>query len=181
MWWWPLPLLLLIAHPSRFGLQIANFTQIKPHGPSRERVGLRVSTILFEGSTETANKCVKASPGLPERARARGRWVWVAKEGAELGVDLGLTELVEVPEELKHMCPAAPGEGERRPVVTEILPESVPVSPLLVLIPAEGSGRGGGGGAGGCSSGAVISCSGTDRGGIVEGSTVGAQRVQVLK
>lgn len=97
-------------------------------------------------------------------------------------MDLGLTELVEVPEELKHMSPAAPGEGERRPVVTEILPESVPVSPLLVLIPAEGSGRGGGGGgAGGCSNGAVICCSGTDRGGIVEGSTVGAQRVQVLK
>lgn len=153
MWWWPLPLLLLIAHPSRFGLQIANFTQIKPHGPSRERVGLRVSTILFEGSTETANKCVKASPGLPERARARGRWVWVAKEGAELGVDLGLAELVEVPEELEDVGAAAPGERERWPVVAEVLPEGVPVPALLVLISAGRRSHCAGGGSGYCRGG----------------------------
>lgn len=62
------------------------------------------------------------------------------KEGTELGVDLGLTELVQVPEEFQYMSPTAAGERERWAVVPEVLSKRVPVAALLVLIAAEGGG-----------------------------------------
>lgn len=57
-------------------------------------------------------------------------------KGAYRGVDFGLPELVEVPEELEHVGSAAAVEGERRAVVLEVLPESVPVSAFLVFVSA---------------------------------------------
>jgi len=104
--------------------------------------------VLFKGSTEAANKCIEASPGLAERARARCRRIRVAKEGAELGVDFGFSKLIKVTQELEDVGPTAPGEGERGAVVPEVLAKGVPVSPLLVLIAAESGGGGGGGGGG---------------------------------
>ncbi|RDY01645.1 hypothetical protein CR513_15007, partial [Mucuna pruriens] len=42
------------------------------------------------------------------------------------------------------VCTAAPGEGERRSVILEVLTESVPVTALLVLVAAAaGDGSGG--------------------------------------
>lgn len=60
----------------------------------------------------------------------------MAVERAYWGVDFGLSELVEVPEEFEDVGPAAPGEGERGPVVLEVLAEGVPVAALLVLVSA---------------------------------------------
>ena len=63
------------------------------------------------------------------------------KEGTHLGVDFGLPKLVKVPQELQNVGPAAPGQGQRRPVVSEVLTEGVPVSPLLVFVAAESGNR----------------------------------------
>lgn len=93
--------------------------------------------MLFEGGTEAADEGVEAAPSLAQRTGARRRRVWLAKEGTHLGVDFGLPELVKVPQELQDVGPAAPGQGQRRPVVPEVLPEGVPVSPLLVFVAAE--------------------------------------------
>ena len=51
-------------------------------------------------------------------------------------MDLGLAELVQIPEELQHVGPTAPGQRQWGPVVAEVLAERVPVPPLLRLIPA---------------------------------------------
>lgn len=133
---WPLPLLLLIRYASRLGLSITNLPKIQPHSACAERVGLRRAPVLLEGCPEAADECIQASPGLPERARARSRRVWVAEEGAHLGVHLRLPELIEVPEKLQDVGPAAAVESQRRPVVPQVLPEGVPVAPLLRLVPA---------------------------------------------
>lgn len=50
--------------------------------------------MLFEGGAEAADEGVEGPPGLAERAGAGGGRVGMPEEGAELGVDLGLTELV---------------------------------------------------------------------------------------
>lgn len=62
------------------------------------------------------------------------------KERAELGVDLGLAELVQVPEEFKHMGTTAARERKRWTVVPEVLSKGVPVAALLVLVAAESGG-----------------------------------------
>jgi len=62
----------------------------------------------------------------------------MAKEGTKVCVNLGFPELVEVSEELKNMGTTAAREGKWGPVVSEVLPESVPVSTLLVLVAAWG-------------------------------------------
>ena len=71
----------------------------------------------------------------------------MAKEGTKLRVNLGLPELVEVPQELEHMSTTASRKGKWGPVVSKVLAKGVPVTALLVLIAAEccGGGVGGGG------------------------------------
>ncbi len=63
-------------------------------------------------------------------------------KGAELGVDFGFSELVEVAEEFEDVGPAAAAEGEWWTVVAEVLAEGVPVTAFLVFVAAEGC-RGG--------------------------------------
>lgn len=60
----------------------------------------------------------------------------MAVEGTYWGVNLGLAELVEVPEEFEDMSTAAPREGERWAVVFQVLAEGVPVSAFLVFVSA---------------------------------------------
>lgn len=102
--------LLLIADPPCLGLQFTNLTEVEPHCPGTEWVSLRLAAVFFEGGTEAADECIKAAPGLAEGAWAWRRGIWVAVEGAHLGVDFGLAELVEVPEEFEDVCAAATGE-----------------------------------------------------------------------
>lgn len=136
-----LPLLLLVADASCFGLQITNLTKVKPHGSSTKGVGFRLASVFFEGGAEAADEGVEASPRLAQRAGA-GSWrVWMAVKGADWGVDFGLAKLVKVPEEFENVSPTAPGERERRAVVLEVLSEGVPVTPLLVLVAAAGTRR----------------------------------------
>lgn len=63
------------------------------------------------------------------------------EERAELVVDLSLAELVEVAQELEDVGTTAAFQRERRAVVTEVLPEGVPVTAFLVLVAAERRGR----------------------------------------
>jgi hypothetical protein len=60
----------------------------------------------------------------------------MAVEGAPGCVHLCFAKLVEIFQELNHMCTATPGESERWLVVAEVLKEGVPVSPLLSFISA---------------------------------------------
>ena len=76
-----------------------------------------MATVLLKCSAEAADECVEAAPGLSKWAGAGHRWVWVAEEGAARGVDLGLSELVQVAEELQNMSSAAARECEWRAVV----------------------------------------------------------------
>lgn len=136
-----LPLLLLVADASCFGLQVANLAEVEPNGSSSERVGFGLASVLLEGSPETADEGVQAAPCLAERAGAGGGRVGVAVEGADWGVDFSLTELIQVAEELENMSAAAAGEGEWGAVVLQVLPEGVPVAALLVLVAATGTRR----------------------------------------
>lgn len=150
--YWALPLLLLVADSPSLGLQIADLTEIKPDGPSPKGVCFRLAAVLFVSGTEAADKGVEAAPGLAERTRTRRRRVGEAVEGADWSMDLGLAKLVKVSEEFEDVSAAAAGEGERWPVVLEVLAEGVPVPTLLVLVStgSTGSWRGratcGGGG-----------------------------------
>lgn len=92
--------------------------------------------MLLIGCPEAPNEGIQAAPCLPKRAGARRWWVWDPKVRAVVVVDLGLAELIQVAEELQHVSAATHGLGQRRAVVPEVLAEGVPVSPLLVLIPA---------------------------------------------
>ncbi|RWV85643.1 hypothetical protein GW17_00052550 [Ensete ventricosum] len=113
----PLSLLFLIGDPPRFGLAVPHLPEVQPDCARREGVDLRLAAILLEGGAKASDECVEAAPSLPEGARARCRGLRVA-------------------EELEHVGAAAPGELERRAVVPEVLPEGVPVAPLLRLVPA---------------------------------------------
>ncbi|KAL6974931.1 hypothetical protein U1Q18_043417 [Sarracenia purpurea var. burkii] len=137
----PLSLLLLVADSSGSGLQIADFTKIKSHHSSAKWVCFRLASVFFEGGAEAADEGVEAAPSLSERAGARRRRVWVAEEGAKLGVDFGLSELVEVSKEFEDVGTAAAGERERRQVISEVLAEGVPVPALLVLVSAKSGWR----------------------------------------
>ena len=93
--------------------------------------------MLLVGGAEAADEGVEAAPRLPERARAGSRRGGDPEVRARLVVDLGLAELVEVPEELEDLGSSAGGERERgRAVVEEVLAEGVPVAALLALVPA---------------------------------------------
>ena len=96
-----LTLLLLVADSSSFGLRITHLTKVEPHSTSTKRVGFRLPSVLFKSSPESTNERVEAPPSLPQRTRAWCRRVRVAKEGTQLSVNLGFSELVEVPEELE--------------------------------------------------------------------------------
>lgn len=91
-----LPLLLLVADSPRLGLHLPHLPQVEPDGSSTEGVSLRLPAVLLVGRSEAADERVKAAPGLPEWAGTRCRRVGVAEEGAHLGVDLRLAELVQV-------------------------------------------------------------------------------------
>ncbi|GFZ13505.1 LIGHT-DEPENDENT SHORT HYPOCOTYLS-like protein [Actinidia rufa] len=133
-----LSLLLLVADAAGLGLEVADLAEVESDGPGAEGVGLGLAAVLLEGGAEATDEGVEAAPGLLERARAGGGRVRVPVEGTYRGVDFGLPELVEVPEELEHVGPAAPGERQRRAVILQVLPERVPVAPLLVLVPTRG-------------------------------------------
>jgi hypothetical protein len=128
--------LLLVGDAAGLGLAVADLAEVEADGAGAEGVGLGAAAVLLEGGAEAADERVEAAPRLAERARARRRRRGVAEEGAPRGVHLRLPELVQVPEELQHVRAAAPGELQRRPVVAQILPERLPVPPLLRLVPA---------------------------------------------
>ncbi|TKY61338.1 hypothetical protein E2542_SST11189 [Spatholobus suberectus] len=132
---WPLPLL-LIANSSGLGLKIADIVQVKPNGAGAEGVAFGSAAVLLVGGAEASDEGVEAAPRLPERAGARRRRVGQPEEGASRVVHLRLPELVQVVQEFQHVRPAAQPHRKRRPVVPQVLAERVPVSPLLVLIPA---------------------------------------------
>lgn len=60
----------------------------------------------------------------------------MAVEGARRAVHLRLAELVQVAEELEDVGAAALRQAQWRPVVEQVVPERVPVPPLLRLVPA---------------------------------------------
>jgi len=128
--------LLLVGDAARLGLAVADLAEVEPDGARAERVGLGPPAVLLERGAQAADERVKAAPRLLERARARRRRRRVAEEGAPGRVHLGLAELVQVAQELEHVRAAAPGQLQRRPVVPQVLPERVPVPPLLRLVPA---------------------------------------------
>jgi hypothetical protein len=132
----PLPALLLVGDAARLGLAVADLAEVEAHGAGAEGVGLGPAPVLLEGGAQAADERVKAAPGLPQWARARRGRRRVAEEGAPRRVDLGLAELVEVAQELEHVRAAAPRQLQRRPVVAQVLPERVPVPPLLRLVAA---------------------------------------------
>lgn len=127
---------LVITNSSGFGLKLTNIMQVKPNCACAERVRFQCAAVLLVGGAEAADEGVQAAPRLPERAGARRRRVRNAKEGTRGVVHLGFPELVKVVEEFQHVCAAAYFRRERWPVVPKILAEGVPVSALLVLVPA---------------------------------------------
>lgn len=129
-------LLLLIRNPSSLGLTLPDLPQVNPDCTTSKRVGLRGPTVLLISSSQPPYQSIQASPGLPERARARRRRLGLAVKHAALEMDFGLPELVEVPEELEDMAVIALGERHWGPLVLQVLPKSVPVPPLLRLVPA---------------------------------------------
>ena len=62
----------------------------------------------------------------------------MSEERTRLVVNFGLPELVQVPEELKHVGSTATRKSQRWAVVPEVLAESVPVTALLGLVAADG-------------------------------------------
>jgi hypothetical protein len=131
----PAPLL-LVCDAARLGLGVAHVADVEPDDACVEQVGLGRAAVLLEGGAEAAHERVEASPRLPERERARCRRRRVAKEGPRRRVHLGLAELVEVAQELQHVCAAALGQLQWRTVVAQVLPERLPVTTLLRLVPA---------------------------------------------
>jgi len=133
---WLLLLLLLVADATGSRLHLTHLAEVQPDGPGAKGVVLGLASILLIGCPKAADEGIEAAPGLAERARARGRGVGVAKEGAHLEVDLGLAELVQVAEELQDVGAAAVGKRQRRAVGAQVLPEGVPVPALLGFVPA---------------------------------------------
>jgi len=132
---WPFSLL-LVANSSRLRLKLTNIMQVQPHGAGAEGVAFGSAAVLLVGGAEAADEGVEAAPGLAERAGAGRRRVRQPEERARRVVHLRLPELVQVVQELQHVRPAAHRHRQRRPVVPQVLAERVPVSPLLVLVPA---------------------------------------------
>jgi hypothetical protein len=133
-----LALLFLVADPARACLVLADLAEVEADGARGKGVGLRAAAVLLEGGAEAADEGVETAPGLAERAGAGRRRVRVAEEGARCRMHLGLTELIQVAQELEHVRAAALRQAQRRAVVPQVLPERVPVAPLLRLVPARG-------------------------------------------
>lgn len=120
-------------------MRVLNSVEVNFDVDGVEWVGGRVAAVLLEGDAEAADEGVEACPGLAGRAGAAigvGGRVAAAEVGAGGGVEFGLPEVVEVGEELDDILAAAAGEAQRRPAVAEVLPEVVPVAPLLGLVAA---------------------------------------------
>lgn len=105
-----LALLLLITNATSLGLHLPDFAKIKPNSPSTERIGIRLPTILFKSSTETADESIKTTPSLPQRARTRRRRVRVTKERTHRSVNFSLAELIKITEEFKNVSATTTGE-----------------------------------------------------------------------
>ncbi|KAG0460551.1 hypothetical protein HPP92_020848 [Vanilla planifolia] len=140
-----LALLLVVADAAGLGLEVADLAEVEADSTRGEGVGLRAAAMLLEGGAEAADEGVEGTPGLAEGAGTGGRRAGEAEERAAGDVNLRLPELIQIAEELQHVRAAAPLEGERRPVVPQILPEGVPIPALLRLVPTRGCGGGGGG------------------------------------
>lgn len=93
--------------------------------------------MLLIGCPKTSDEGVEASPGLPERAGARRRRSGLAEEDATVQVNLGFPKLVEVTEEVQDVVEVALRECNWGALVLQVLPEGVPVSPLLRLVTAQ--------------------------------------------
>nr|GLL44157.1 hypothetical protein TorRG33x02_055670 [Ipomoea trifida] len=87
------------AYSPSLGLGVPDFAEVKANGSGAEGVGFRLPSIFLVSGAEPADEGVEAAPGLAERAGAGSRRVWVAEEGAQDGVNLSFSELVEVTEE----------------------------------------------------------------------------------
>lgn len=133
-----LPLLLLLIRDSpRLSLGIPHLTEVDPDRPVGKRVRLRAPSVFLIGRPEAAHEGIKAAPRLPQGAGAGARGFGLPEEHAPLYVNLSLPELVQVPHEFEHVAVVALGQRHRRPLVPEVLPEGVPIPPLLGLVPAE--------------------------------------------
>ena len=135
-----LALLLVVGDAAGLGLEVTHLPQVEADGAGGEGVGVGgvvgVVVVVVEGGAEAADEGVEGAPGLAEGAGAGGGRGGHPEEGAGGAVHLRLPELVQVPHELQHVGPAAHPHRQRRPVVPQVLAECVPVSPLLVLVPA---------------------------------------------
>lgn len=100
-------LFLLVWNSPSLGLAVPHFTQVNTNSSIAERVGLRRAAVLFVRSSETSDEGVKASPSLPERAGAWSWGVWLSKEDTTVQMNLGLSELIQIPKEFKYMVAAA--------------------------------------------------------------------------
>lgn len=140
----PFLLLLLVRNPSRLGLALFDFAQINPDSSVSERVALGGPTVLFVSSTQPSDERVEAAPGLPERARAGSGRVGLPEEDAAVQVNLSLSELVQVAQEVEDVVAVALRERDRRVLVLQVLSEGVPVSPLLRFVAAQRRGWGDG-------------------------------------
>ena len=129
-------LLLLVGNPPSLGLALPDLPQVDPDGAAGERVGLGEAPVLLVGGPEAADEGVEAPPGLAEGARARRGGLGLPVEHAALQMHLGLAELVQIPQELQHVVAVALRQRHRWPLVLQVLPERVPVPPLLRLVPA---------------------------------------------
>lgn len=135
--WWPLALLLFIADASSFSLRVPHLTKVKPNSASPKGVTLRRSTVLLIGRPKTAYECIQGAPRLAEGTGAGSRRVRMTKERAPRVVNLSLPKLIQVPEKLQHMSPAAAGQRQGWAVVPEVLTKRVPVPSFLILVPAK--------------------------------------------
>lgn len=100
-------LLLLVRNPSSLSLTLPHLSKVHPYGATSKRVSLRGTTIFLISSPQPSNESIKATPRLPERARAR-RWrLRLAIEHATLEMNLSLPKLVKIAKEIQHMVAIA--------------------------------------------------------------------------
>lgn len=130
-------LLLFVRNPSGLSLAVLHLLQVESDAAVSEGVGVGGSAVFLEGGSEASDESVEAAPRLLQRAGAGPRWLRLPEEDAAMQVNLCLSELVEVPEELDHVLVATLAHRNRRPLVCQVLPEGVPVPFLLRLVPAE--------------------------------------------
>ncbi|KAF7833920.1 hypothetical protein G2W53_008779 [Senna tora] len=114
-------LVLLIRNASSLSLAVSDLTEIEPDGARGEGVGVRGATVLLVGGSEAADEGIEAPPGLTEGAGARGRRVRVTVEHAGLNMNLSLTELVQIAEEVKHMIAVTVGKTHGWSLVLQLM------------------------------------------------------------